>query len=60
MVYFFSAAGISFPLSELLAATNQKNDLLGRGRYGAVYKGVLRHTTVAVKFLNEVQHGTAS
>lgn len=52
----FPLAGLLFPLCELLDATEQKKgeNLLGRGGYGSVYKGVLRHTVVAVKFLNEV------
>ena len=41
---------------DLLLATNQfsPNNLLGKGRYGSVYKGVLQSTqqTVAVKVLN--------
>ncbi len=49
-------AGVVFPLSELMEATGQKKEenLLGRGGYGTVYRGVLRHATFAVKFLNEV------
>ena len=49
----FPLSGFLFPLSELMAATGKEN-LLGRGGYGSVYKGFLRHTVVAVKFLNEV------
>lgn len=52
----FIIAGVVFPLTGLLEATGQKKEdnLLGRGGYGEVYKGVWCHTTVAVKFLNEV------
>ena len=41
---------------ELMDATKQRSgsNLLGRGGYGEVYNGILRHTTVAVKFLNQV------
>jgi hypothetical protein len=56
-----SSAGIVFPLRELMIATEEKSTarLLGEGGYGSVYKGVLRHTTVAVKFLNKVMIATA-
>ena len=41
---------------ELMDATKQRSgsNLLGRWGYGEVYKGILRHTTVAVKFLIKV------
>ena len=52
----FPLAGLLFQSKELLEATGQKKEenLLGRGGFGVVYRGVLRHTTVAVKFLNDV------
>lgn len=55
-VLLICVAGLSFALSELLEATEQKCDgnLLGEGGYGVVYKGLLRHTVVAVKFLTQV------
>ena len=58
----FPLAGLVFPLGELLDATDQKDEknLFGRGGYGSVYRGVLRHTTVAVKFLNEVRQSIAA
>ena len=58
----FPLAGLVFPLGELLDATDQKDEknLLGRGGYGSVYRGVLRHITVAVKFLNEVRQSIAA
>lgn len=49
---------MTFPLNELIEATGQKKHILGKGGYGTVYKGNLRHTIVAVKFLNEVWHET--
>ena len=50
-------AGLVFPLTELLEATGQRDqdNLLGEGGFGVVYKGCLRHTVVAVKFLTKVR-----
>ena len=42
-------------MSEVLESTGGKSEEnLGSGGFGTVYKGNLRHTTVAVKFLNNV------
>ncbi|XP_072993768.1 U-box domain-containing protein 33-like [Typha latifolia] len=43
-----------FSYSELEEATNNFNESLkiGEGGYGSVYKGLLRHRTVAIKLLN--------
>ena len=50
---------LSYP--DLLSATNRfsQNNLVGRGRYGSVYKGVLESLehTVAVKVLNVKESG---
>ena len=52
----FLLAGVVFTWTELMSATEQRSlsNLLGEGRFGCVYRGMLRHTTVAVKFLNKV------
>ena len=44
-----------FEYSELQKATNNfsKDTVVGRGGFGTVYKGELRHTTVAVKLLTD-------
>ncbi|KAJ3673822.1 hypothetical protein LUZ60_005814 [Juncus effusus] len=49
---------IEFSYSELEEATNKFNKALkiGEGGFGSVYKGFLRHTTVAIKVLN---HGSS-
>ena len=49
-------AGETFPTSELMEATGKKDrsNLLGEGGYGVVYRGQLRHTVVAIKFLTQV------
>ena len=47
---------VEFFTLELLAACNNKasSNLIGMGGYGCVYKGNLRHTSVAIKFLTKV------
>lgn len=50
----FPLLGLLYCSRELLDATSQKRHMLGKGEYGEVYKGTLKGTTVAVKFLNEV------
>ena len=47
---------VEFFTLELFAACNNKasSNLLGTGGYGSVYKGKLRHTFVAIKFLIKV------
>ena len=39
-----------------MLAVGQKDEdrIIGRGGYGTVYLGILRHTEVAVKFLSPV------
>ena len=47
---------MTFSKEELLSATDdlcQKN-IIGRGGFGCVYRGMLRHAQVAVKLLSEV------
>ena len=43
-----------FSLGDLKVATNSfaKENLIGKGGFGRVYKGNIRHSTVAVKVLN--------
>ena len=45
-----------YQYNELQKATNNfsKDTVVGRGGFGTVYKGYLRHTTVAVKLLTDV------
>lgn len=45
-----------FEYSELMKATGnfRKDTVVGRGGFGTVYKGDLRHTTVAIKLLTDV------
>ena len=51
-----AAKQVEFGLQELLVACNDKatSNLIGTGGYGSVYKGRLRHTSVAIKFLSKV------
>ena len=47
---------MEFLAEELFNATSSygKANLIGEGGYGRVYRGTLRHTTVAIKVLSEV------
>ena len=47
---------MEFSEYEVMLAVGQKDEdnVIGRGGYGTVYKGILRHTEVAVKFLSPV------
>lgn len=47
---------LTFQEPELLKATNGKNpsNFIGSGGFGEVYKGRIRGTAVAVKFLSKV------
>lgn len=63
----FGPQGVRFTIEELEQATKQFNEsnLIGHGSFGSVYKGLLRHTVVAIKrrhgaprqdFVAEVTH----
>ncbi len=45
-----------FKHEDLLLATNgfAKTNIVGKGGFGSVFRGKLRHAAVAVKVLNEV------
>ncbi len=47
---------MTFSRDELVAATSNFNagNIIGKGGFGLVYRGKLRHTLVAVKVLSEV------
>lgn len=47
----FGPQGVRFTIEELEQATKQFNEsnLIGHGSFGSVYKGLLRHTVVAIK-----------
>ena len=47
---------MEFSEHEVMMAVGQKDEdsIIGKGGYSTVYKGILRHMEVAVKFLSPV------
>lgn len=55
MLYILFADPVrEFSERELDAATGSFSDLVGKGSFGSVYRGMLQHTPVAVKLMDPV------
>ena len=49
----FPASARKFSSREIEESTTSFNDLIGKGAFGKVYRGIYHGTAIAVKVLNE-------
>ena len=55
--YVHTCKGMVFYADELAKATHSygRSSVIGKGKFGTVYKGTLRHCTDAIKILSQVK-----